>query len=135
MHAHTHTSELMKFSTYIVLQCRDCNFPSQQGGYCRSGKVRQKVVLVPAVQLLAFTSFGDCWSLGIPWHLSPCSSLFSKIFPHFQDISSSRDLHLFLSGSPSSFQDPFFLGTLLFGITTSFCNPRAPVFSIKCQRE
>lgn len=133
MRTHTHTCELMMFSTYTVVQPRDCNFPSQQGGYCRSGKVRQKVVLVPAVQLLVVTSFGGCWSrsLGIPWHLSPRSSLVSKIFPHFQNIFSSQDLHLFLSGSPSSFQDPFFfLGTLPFGTTSCFWNPTPPVFPV-----
>lgn len=66
-----------------------------------------------------------------PWHFSPGSSLVSKIFPHFQGIFSSQNHQLFPSGSPSSFQDPFFFtGTLLFSVTSSFWNHMSPVFPV-----
>lgn len=63
-----------------------------------------------AVQLLAATSLGHYWprSLGIPWHLPPCMSSTSWIFPHFQDVSLSQDVHLaFWAAKP-----PVFLSSL-----------------------
>lgn len=47
------------------------NLCPQQGDHCWSGKVRQKIILVPAVQLLTDTCLGCYWprSLGMPWDL------------------------------------------------------------------
>ena len=42
---------------------------------------------------------------GCPWHSSPSISLISRIFMHFQDLSSSQGLHPH-SGGASSFLEP-----------------------------
>lgn len=53
--------------------------------------------------LLAVTSHRCYWprSLGIPWPSSLCISLISRVFLHFQHLSSSQDHHLLLC-RPSS---------------------------------
>lgn len=78
------------------------------------------------VPVLAVTSVGchRSMSLGVPQHLFPPTSIISRIFPHFQDLPYSQDLHLHTLGPLFSFPDHFcFLGTFLFSTTSSFCDP------------
>ena len=68
------------------------------------------------MQLFSVTGLRNNWprSLRTPKHLSSCSALISRIYPHFYDPYSSQDLRHLLSRS-LSFQDHFFLGSHLFG--------------------
>lgn len=116
-----------------VLHSPGLDFASQQGGCCWPGRVRQKIASVSIVQLLVVTSLGHLRSrsLGIPQHLSPPTSFISSIFPHFQGLSSGQDLHLLPLHLLFSLPDHFcFLGTLLFGTTSSFCDPYLLLFLI-----
>lgn len=78
--------------------------------------VRQKVMSGPAVLLLAVTCCGHHQprSLSGPQHLSPCSCVSFRIFPHFQDVSSNQYLHLLLSKFLSSYEDYFIYEIILF---------------------
>lgn len=80
----------------------------------------------PGVATLQRLSFrhGLPRSLHIPKHLSPCSFLISRIYPHLQNLFSRQDIHRLLS---TSFQVHFFLGTLLI-VFLFFPVPQASVF-------
>ena len=88
----------------------------QQGGHCWFWMVGQKVMLAPVMPLLTVAISGvtgqDPWACP-----ATClhASLFSKIFLHFQDLSSSYDIYLLLSKTFSSFWDLFFSSTLFSG--------------------
>lgn len=91
-------------------------------------EVRQKVMLLPTAPLFAATSFEHHWPkrLAVPWHLSPCMSLVSRIVPHFQHLSSRQDLNLFLFTSLLS-ETTSFGGAFLFH-PLFFLGPQPPNF-------
>lgn len=85
--------------------------PSQQAGSCWPGKTGHKVVLVPAVPLLAAVSLGhhhpECMDI------KKMASIF-LILPYFQNFTSRQNTHALLSRSISSGDQFFFLQTFLF---------------------
>jgi len=133
-HARTRSGELVTFSTYTVLQSRDSNFPSQESREATAGPGRQKTLpwfllcICLPLPVLEVAGQASWVSPGICLHAALWSP---KFFPHFQDISSTQDLHILVSVPPSSFRDPvFFLRILLFGTTSSSWDPTPPVFPI-----
>lgn len=82
------------------------DFSPQQGHHCWSGKVRQKVVLVPAVQLLTVTSLRCSPRIpGHPQHLTPYISV---TFPPGGIFTTFFPGPLLLSKTTSSLQEPLF---------------------------
>lgn len=92
------------------------NFPSLQGCCCWPEKAGQRGGSVPAVLLLPVLTTHKChWS--IPRHSSLCTSLFSGIFCHLQDLFCSQHLYFFPDSLLNCFRDShFFPWALIFGM-------------------
>lgn len=106
------TFTLLNFFTYSLTPTATpalcplgLNFPSQQGYHCPARKA-------------------------IPWHSPTRSPLVSRIFPHFQDLSSIQDLHLPFSRPPPFYWEHFLSGILHFITRSSFQNSRTPFFPV-----
>lgn len=89
--------------------------PPLQGGGCWPRMLGQKVRSIPAAWLLTISSLGHHQAVSLVHSLASISSQFPDLqdLLHFQDLSSSQELHL-LFGSPSFFQDRSFAAPLIF---------------------